>query len=67
MDLFNENELDNYQAKATRQAENISGIRGKIKKEEAKDKLDQNQGKLENWYKELRRVEGAFRRTQVMV
>jgi hypothetical protein len=65
MDLLDE--LDSYQAKAERQNANIFGIKGKIEKEEAKDKSDQNQEKLEKWYRELRRTEGAFRRTQVLI
>lgn len=58
-------ELNEYEMKAMRQLENITGIKAKIEKEEAK--TSPNQEKLKNWRKELTLTERAFRRTQVMV
>lgn len=60
-------ELDDYQGRAMRQLENITGIQGRIAKEEAKAASDQNQEKLKNWRKELNLTEKAFQRMQVLI
>lgn len=58
-------ELSKYEMKAMRQLENVSGIKGRIEKEELK--FSPNQEKLKTWRKELSLTEKAFRRTQVMI
>ncbi len=59
------NGLSDYEAKAMRQLENMTGLRAKIDKENKKK--EPRDWKVKVWEKELRCVKRSFERTQITI